>query len=526
MSKRIYLFMFLIGLFLCAILTVGSITRTGKPLQKVDIKSPLTAFGELSVAEPTPRVQLQFPYNLNTDIIEVRDNFGTSTVVNNMANMSTGAVANRSANILSLEQVKYNPGQDGRYIGTAVFTTGVANSVQWVGIGDSGDGYFFGYNGSAFSILRRQGGVPETRRLAITTGSSDADSVTITLNGNTKAVTVTDSSGEGAFGSRTVTANEIADGDYSNVGRGWEAHAMGPNVFFRSYSDDARFGTYTLTDATSAVGTVTQSLAGVTSTETITAQTAWNRDRFLFSTDPANSLSRVTLDPTKGNVFQIKYQWLGFGKIDYFIEKPETGELVLVHRIEYANANTVPSVNNPTLPLYAIAENTSNDSDIVLKVGSMAGLIGGKDEIDGIEHSYGTDTANIGLTETPIFTIHSHDIYQSVVNRVGIDMIFGNVSVDGTKPAIVRVRKNATIVGSSFSPHDSGTSIIHQDFQATSVTGGEIIFQEGVAKNGTAIIPFHILNTRLIQPDFLTLSIEATSGSIDAVSTFNWEEKF
>ncbi len=522
MSKKIYLFMFLIGLFLCAILTVGGITRTGKSLQDVNIKSPLTAFGELSVAEPTPRVQLQFPYNLNTALVEVRDNNGTSSVVNNMANISTGAAANQSANVLSLEQVKYNPGQDGKYIGTAVFTTGVANSVQWVGIGDSGDGYFFGYNGSTFSILRRQGGVPETRRLAVTTGSSDADSITITLNGNTKAVTVTDASGD-----TTVTANEIAAADYSNTGRGWEAHAMGSNVFFRSYSDDARSGTYTLTDATSAVGTFTQSLAGVTATETITAQTAWNRDRFLFSTDPANSLSRVTLDPTKGNVFQIRYQWLGFGKIDYFIENPSPGELVLVHRIEYSNANTVPSVNNPTLPLCAIAENTSNTSDIILKVGSMAGLIGGRNEVPGVEHSYGTDTAGIGTTETPVLSIHNHTIFQSVINRIRVKLIKLSASSDGNKPATLRVRLNPTLTGASFSAIDASTSVIRLDTSATVVTGGKVLFTESISSGAPAKPDFSNLELILHVGETLTISIEAsTATTIDTGAAVDWLELF
>lgn len=38
------------------------------------------AFGELLVAEPTPVIQLQFPYNINADLIESRENnLGTVT---------------------------------------------------------------------------------------------------------------------------------------------------------------------------------------------------------------------------------------------------------------------------------------------------------------------------------------------------------------------------------------------------------------------------------------------------------------
>ena len=59
-----------------------------------------------------------------------------------MAHLSTGAAANSSAQILSKEPIKYNPGQGGLVRFTGIFTIGVANSTQLIGIGDSGDGYF------------------------------------------------------------------------------------------------------------------------------------------------------------------------------------------------------------------------------------------------------------------------------------------------------------------------------------------------------------------------------------------------
>ena len=48
-----------------------------KKSKRISIESPLTAFSELSVAEPTPIVQTQFPYNINADIWEIRDNKGS-----------------------------------------------------------------------------------------------------------------------------------------------------------------------------------------------------------------------------------------------------------------------------------------------------------------------------------------------------------------------------------------------------------------------------------------------------------------
>ena len=81
--------------------------------------------------------------------------------------------------------------------------------------------------------------------------------------------------------------------------------------------------------------------------------------------------SAMTLDHDTGNVYKIQYQWLGFGPIQFFIEKPNAKDkFQLVHEVEYINTNTVSSVVNPTLPMYILSKNAANTSDIVVKVGS------------------------------------------------------------------------------------------------------------------------------------------------------------
>lgn len=485
-------------------------------------ETSVTAFGEISVAELSPVVQLQFPYNINRDVIEVRDNNGVSSVVNNLANLSTGAAANQSASILSKVPIKYNPGQGGLVRFTALYTTGVVNSTQYAGIGNSTDGYFFGYKGETFGILRRRGGLPETRRLAITTASNTSENITITLNGIAESVAVT-AAGADTPTTRVVTANEIVAHDWSNVGEGWEVHNMGASVFFTSYSDGAKSGTYEITTATTAAGTFSQSLVGVSATEIIDEQSSWNHDVMDGTGD-----SGMTLDPTKGNVYQIRYQWLGFGQISFYIEHEALGTLVLVHHIHYANTNVLPSVDNPTLPLYLSVKNTSNTSDMVIKSGSMGGYVEGKDSLDGLPHSKSVELNSIGTTETPVITLHSHDIYQGTINRVKIKMTLGSVSIDGTKNAIIRIRKNTVLTGPvSFSPLDSNSSTIHTDTTATGISGGDVIFAEGTAKVDSIEIDLEKLGITLVAPEFLTITVQATSAStVDAVATFNWQELF
>lgn len=119
-----------------------------------------TAFGDIDVAQPTAKVQLQFTYGVNP--YETR-NFltgsGTVTSAPPFAVVQSGAATNSSALLFSDMRVPYRPGQGGLYLFTALFRTGVAGNVQLVGCGGTVNGLFFGYNGTVFGIDRRSNGV-------------------------------------------------------------------------------------------------------------------------------------------------------------------------------------------------------------------------------------------------------------------------------------------------------------------------------------------------------------------------------
>ena len=76
------------------------------------ISSPLTAFGELQIARLTPIVQLDFSYNINTNIVEIiTTGSGTVTQSNNSALLQTTAASSSSATLESLKPVRYRLGQ-------------------------------------------------------------------------------------------------------------------------------------------------------------------------------------------------------------------------------------------------------------------------------------------------------------------------------------------------------------------------------------------------------------------------------
>jgi hypothetical protein len=127
---------------------------------KVNINDPITAFGDLRTAELNPQVQLTFPYGINSDIVDTTlANGGTVTQADSMAVLNTSIASNGSAIMSSRDVVNYRSGLGTLARFTSVFTAGVANSHQIIGIGDAEDGFFVGYNGTDFGILIRRGGV-------------------------------------------------------------------------------------------------------------------------------------------------------------------------------------------------------------------------------------------------------------------------------------------------------------------------------------------------------------------------------
>lgn len=130
--------------------------------------SNMSAFGTLETAELTPIIQTDFVYGLNTQIWQTATVSGTgATVDTNTARLrvQSGTGSANYAYILSRRPVRYRAGQGTVARFTTVFTAGVANNIQIMGMGTivtnaPYDGFFFGYNGTDFGIVHYNRGTP------------------------------------------------------------------------------------------------------------------------------------------------------------------------------------------------------------------------------------------------------------------------------------------------------------------------------------------------------------------------------
>ena len=385
---------------------------------KINISEPLTAFGELRIAELTPLIQITHPYEINLDLIK-NTIAGSGTITyngtNRMINVNSGAAASSSGVMESRRLVKYRSGQGLLIRYTCIYSTGVTGNTQYSGWGDSLDGFFFGYNGTSFGVLQRNS-----------------------------------SSG---------------------------------NSFI--------------------------------------AQSSWNIDTMLGGGGLSNP-SGQTLDTTKGNVFQIQAQWLGFGAITFYIEDQESGRFVPVHRIKYANSSVVPSVINSTFPVRFESTNTTNTTSITMKNASMASFNEGMIRYTGPTKSYNVGPKTTG-TNTVMFTLQNPTTYQGKTNRSRIRLTTIHMYTDQSNADPVRftLQINTTLTGSSFTSIGSYTAI-NVDSAGTFNAVGQILYQSGVSEVDSATYGLSELDIFLNPGD--TLSVVANGANTGSGVSLSWVE--
>jgi hypothetical protein len=103
------------------------------------------------------QLEISFDTSFNTDIItNTNSGTGGATISNGHALYSTGSGTTSSSKGVSVATVSYRPAHEEYAYFTAAFTTPTsANSNQRIGLYDSNNGFFVGYNGTTFGITKR-----------------------------------------------------------------------------------------------------------------------------------------------------------------------------------------------------------------------------------------------------------------------------------------------------------------------------------------------------------------------------------
>jgi hypothetical protein len=266
-------------------------------------------------------------------------------------------------------------------------------------------------------------------------------------------------------------------------------------------------------------GTQFGTLIRKNSVDTWTAQSSWSED-VLDGTGP----SKMTLDHTKLNVYAIEYQWLGAGEIDFKVEDQETGKLLDVHRVKFANSDTEPSTFNPSFPIEMKITKTGGAEDIRMKSASMSGFVEGKNIILGpVNNVTGSTTAT---AETAVFNLRNKTSYTGKTNRVRAYLRNLSIANDKNQLATITIYRNATLGGvASYSDINGDDSIMEVDTAQTYSSGGKNLFSTTVAKDSGGHFDFGEEEFQIVPGDVITVTIDS-SGAGTAKSTMSWIEDF
>lgn len=372
---------------------------------------PVTsAFGDLSVAEFRVHSGWTFAYNINPGTIrEQIINGGVVSHSGNMAVCSSGIDPNGVAFIRTDASLSYTPGIGALVRFTVLFDTPQENSQQLIGLGDNSDGWFFGYNGLDFGILRRAKGI-----------------------------------------------------------------------------------------------------------DTWIKQTDWSEN------------VRASLDPTKGNVYQIRFQWLGFGMQYFGIEDSDSGKIMDVHRIKYANLNTETSVDVPSLP---IAMGVANSGNIIpLSIKSPSAIAGSEGEafpeplttLEGYEYPL----TPMVIGDNYLFSIKNPGTYAGKDNKLYLEPRLLTLAVDGTRAITFKVLFNAVLTGAVFADISPLTTPAQADTVATAFSGGQTLLSLAIARDDTAIIDLaSILGAKQWADTTLTIIATADQAGSDVAIGYTFRSR-
>jgi len=478
------------------------------------IKGPATVFGDLSVTENRPIVQIDALHGVLDDVHETFSATGGSTAWKTdhggkEFQCSTGTNVGGYGLIRSKKTLRYRPGEGIIMRFTARFASPVALLAQRAGGIGVGTELSFGHDGdNGFGVLHRTGGRLEIRTLTISAAASGAETGDIELDGTTYSVSVTS-------GTAAHNAFEIATDSQFGTDKTWQAQQNGDTVVFIKSAVGTATGAYSIGSDGTFAGSLAQTGAGTVVTDAWYYQSDWD------ITDPFGD---GLFDPTKGNIYQIEFGYLGYASIKFSIYNPNDGSWVTVYTLKYPNSAEVPHLDIPNFKIGWFAASLGSTTDASIYGASAAGFVEGERASFRNPTAHSNSKSNVGTTLTNIISIRCSKQFRGFVNLSEVLPQFISVAVDGTKPAQVQVHLNATIAGEPNWTSHTDDSFVEYDTAGTTISSETELAAFSLSKTGDKILDLKQYEVFLDRGDVLTVAVKATSGTTDVDAAIGWLE--
>jgi hypothetical protein len=260
-----------------------------------------------------------------------------------------------------------------------------------------------------------------------------------------------------------------------------------------------------------------------------------------FNIDPLDGTgaSGFTLNPQTLNVYRIAYGWLGASPIRYQI-LAENGEWITFHQIISNNAISSPIFSNPMIPVTAQVTKTAGATNIILSTASWnAGIIGEPSNASSryfaAESGIVNVTGSVSPTEQHILTVRNKSTFQSQSNKIGVRITLfsaSNINFNNGANTFLRLRKSATVTGTSFTDVNTANSVMEYSTAGTYQAGtGSLQMAFALDTSFTldlvAFIPGAEFYLEILPGETMTITAQQQNTvSSQVYASLSWEELF
>jgi hypothetical protein len=209
---------------------------------------------------------------------------------------------------------------------------------------------------------------------------------------------------------------------------------------------------------------VRRTSTGEAPTEEVIPYASWNG---VMGTDPDGPL-----DLTKGNIFEIRFQWLGVGDVWFYVNGH------LAHYLKNKNRLVRPYIATATLPVSVRIENTAASAAgrVVFTCASVISDGGCKP----LSLSWGVSSTPVtvaGNAERPLLSIRPLLLFKTIANRAIIVPLLVGIQSE-TNRCSLRLLLNTALTAPPvpvWNDVSTGKSCVGYNTDATTVVGGQEI---------------------------------------------------
>ena len=240
-------------------------------------------------------------------------------------------------------------------------------------------------------------------------------------------------------------------------------------------------------------------------------QTQWNYDTML-----GTGKSGFLMDPTKLNIFQFKFQYLGGGNLFYYVMPGTTGRWALAHMIQNAGVLTTPVFRDPTFHAmwYSNCYAVGNNTPVVVQGASCGQFVEGQRRFLGPKGAltYSPSANVINNVNTMMFALRNALYFNGIPNRSQAHL--RSVSFGGNGVGTGSNQANGVVAMTLIRNPTSGGPTIFTPYNGSlgsGFSGSNIIGQSSISSNISQLTGISGGNTGFTH----VISLGGQSGPID-----------